>query len=56
MGKNSARQTYEAFSEWLTWFNKSTGRTKKAVKREDKTQDTDKSFKVNMGGFRKRNK
>ena len=53
MGKNSARQTYEAFSEWLNWFNKSTGRTKKA-KKEVATQTTDKSHKVNMKGFRKR--
>ncbi len=56
MGRNSARQTYEAFSEWLTWFNKSTGRTKKVVKKDNKTQNVDKSHKVNMGGFRKRSK
>ena len=54
MGKNSARQTYEAFSEWLNWFNKSTGRTKKAVKKDNTVQNTDKSHKVNMKGFRKR--
>lgn len=56
MSKTSARQTYEAFSEWLTWFNKETGRTKKVVRKEDSTQNVDKSHKVNMGGFRKRNK
>jgi hypothetical protein len=53
MGKNSARQTYLAFSEWLNWFNKETGRTKK-TKKQEAVQNTDKSHKVNMKGFRKR--
>jgi hypothetical protein len=56
MSRISAKQRYEAFSEWLTWFNKETGRTKQTVKRENKTQNVDKSHKVNMGGFRKRKK
>ena len=55
MSKTSARQRYEAFSEWLTWFNKETGRTKKTRKTEAPA-NVDKSHKVNMGGFRKRNK
>jgi hypothetical protein len=55
MSRISAKQRYEAFSEWLTWFNKETGRTKK-TKKEVKQETTDKSYKVNMGGFRKRNK
>ena len=56
MSTTSAKQRYEAFSEWLTWFNKETGRTKKTTKKEFKSETTDKSHKVNMKGFRKRNK
>ena len=55
MGKNSPRQTYVAFSEWLNWFNKETGRVKK-TKKEVKQETTDKGHRVNMKGFRKRNK
>jgi hypothetical protein len=55
MGKNSARQTYVAMTEWLNWFNKETGRTKKVVKKEA-TPNEDKSYKVNMKGFRKQKK
>ena len=55
MGKNSARQTYEAMTEWLAWFNKETGRTKK-TKKEVTQETTDKSYKVNMKGFRKQKK
>jgi hypothetical protein len=55
MSKTSARQRYEAFSEWLTWFNKEHGRTKKKVTQAAQP-NVDKSHKVNMGGFRKRNK
>ena len=55
MGKNSARQTYEAMTEWLAWFNKSTGRVKKS-KKEATQQTTEKGYKVEMKGFRKRKK
>lgn len=55
MSKISAKQRYESFSEWLTWFNKETGRTKK-TKKEVKQETTDKGHRVNMKGFRKRNK
>ena len=55
MGKNSARQTYEAMTEWLAWFNKTTGRVKK-TKKEAAQQTTEKSYKVEMKGFRKRKK
>jgi hypothetical protein len=54
MSRISAKQRYEAFSEWLIWFNKETGRTKKVTKTEQKTNTTDKSFKVDVKGFRKR--
>ena len=55
MSTTSAKQRYEAFSEWLTWFNKEHGRVKK-TKTEAKTETTDKSYKVDVKGFRKRNK
>ena len=53
MSKISAKQRYEAFSEWLTWFNKETGRTVK-TKKEAKTETRDKSHRVDIKGFRKR--
>lgn len=56
MSRMSAKQRYEAFSEWLTWFNKETGRTKKVVKKEATQSNVDKSHKVNMKGFRKQKK
>jgi len=55
MSKMSAKERYEAFSEWLNWFNKETGRVKKTVK-EVKSETKDKGYKVNMKGFRKRKK
>jgi len=55
MSKMSAKQRYEAFSEWLNWFNKETGRAKK-TKKEVKSETKDKSYKVNMKGFRKQKK
>lgn len=56
MSKISPKMRYEAFSEWLTWFNKETGRTKKTTNTEVKTNTTDKSHKVDVKGFRKRKK
>lgn len=56
MSRISAKQRYESFSEWLTWFNKETGRTKKTTPKEVATNTTDKGHRVNMKGFRKRNK
>ena len=56
MSKISAKQRYETFSEWLVWFNKEYGRTKKTTKTEVTTNTTDKSYKVDVKGFRKRNK
>ena len=56
MSKISAKQRYETFTEWLTWFNKETGRNKKPAKAEAKAQNTDKSFKVDVRGFRKQKK
>ena len=56
MSKISAKQRYETFTEWLAWFNKETGRTKKTTKKEVKSETTDKSYKVEMKGFRKRKK
>jgi hypothetical protein len=56
MSNNSARQTYQAFTEWLTWFNKETGRNKKPAKTEVRAQDVDKSFRVDVKGFRKQKK
>lgn len=56
MSKISAKMRYEAFSEWLTWFNKEHGRTKKTTKTEVTTNTTDKSHKVDVKGFRKRKK
>ena len=55
MSKMSAKKRYEAFSEWLNWFNKETGRVKK-TKKEVKSETKDKSYKVNMKGFRKQKK
>jgi len=55
MSKISAKQRYETFSEWLNWFNKETGRVKK-TKKEVKSETKDKSYKVNMKGFRKQKK
>lgn len=55
MSRISAKQRYETFSEWLVWFNKEYGRGKKA-KPEAKTETTDKSHRVDVKGFRKRNK
>lgn len=55
MSRISAKQRYEAFSEWLAWFNKEHGRTKK-TKTEAKTETTDKGHRVDIKGFRKRNK
>ena len=55
MSKISAKQRYETFSEWLVWFNKEHGRTKK-IKKEVTQETTDKSYKVNMKGFRKQKK
>lgn len=52
MGRTSAKQRYEAYGEWLVWFNKQYGRTKK-TKVEQKKETTDKSFKVNIKGFGK---
>lgn len=54
MSRISAKQRYEAYSEWLEWFNIQTGRVKKTTKREVKSNTKDKSHKVNIGGFRKR--
>ena len=54
MSTTSAKQRYEAFSEWLTWFNKEHGRTKKVTKTEQTTNTTDKSHRVDIKGFRKR--
>ncbi len=56
MGKNSARQTYTAFTEWWNWFAKETGRVKKVTKKENTQQTTEKGYKVEMKGFRKRKK
>lgn len=56
MSRMSAKQRYEAFNEWLTWFNKETGRTKKTTKKEVKSETTEKGYKVNMKGFRKQKK
>ena len=56
MSRISAKQRYESFSEWLEWFNLETGRVKKTTKKEKRSNTTDRSHKVNMGGFRKRKK
>ena len=56
MSKTSAKQRYEAYSEWLERFNIQTGRVKKTSQREVKSNTKDKSHKVNVGGFRKRKK
>ena len=56
MSKISAKQRYETFTEWLAWFNKETGRTKKTIKKEATQDTTDRSYKVNMKGFRKQKK
>jgi len=53
MSRISAKQRYEAFSEWLTWFNRETGRTKKKVKQEA-APNKDASHRVDIKGFRKR--
>lgn len=52
MSRISPIQRYEAFSEWLVWFNKEYGRTKKA-KPEVQKGNTDKSFRVDVKGFKK---
>ena len=54
MSKISAKQRYETFTEWLAWFNKEHGRTKKTTKTGITTDTTDKSHKVDVKGFRKR--
>ena len=56
MSKISAKQRYETFTEWLAWFNKEYNRNKKPAKVEANAQDTDKSHKVDVKGFRKRKK
>ena len=53
MSKISAKQRYEAFSEWLVWFNKETGRTKKKSKKEA-SPNRDAGHRVDIKGFRKR--